>query len=502
MTRRAATARLSLVAVLCAPLLSGAGEVGPALPTPPPAPETLPPAPQTLPPAPQTVPPAPLPATATGTGPGKTASPSGIETAVRRTLPPEALGRLTLDVWLVNDPDFPPVTPSMATAILAQARATLSDKLGFGTLELNVKGGESVQSFIGRHAGADKACLEELEPLRVRPSGRRAVDVDPKLVRRFLSRWSVESLAAFFPEAERRDLTSYDAIASTLLAEFDRKVATIADFKLANGQSLLAADKLDLRSYVNWICALRNQDDADLVLTNELILYDLASEPYPHSIFAKCKVGGASLLSPRRRAIYRRAVFASTFSMVTDLPFFQEDGVLTLAADDKLKVIGTFIVAHELGHAVFKLPDFYDHPPQCLMTTKYETGYVSGYRDLLQHPGPCPACQPWVDAKRFVFQAEEARRDGKWDAAIDYLRLAIKRTPKQIDGNYVRYIADLSVQVAQGYAALGKIKDALAWLKAALRIVPDHEEAVEVQRSIEGGATKYIENKEPAGGAN
>ena len=426
-----------------------------------------------------------LPASTTDPTPAAVAAPAPpaatVENAVRRTLPTEALGRLTLEVLLVNDPDFPEVTAEAAEAILAQARTTLAEKLSFGTLEFKVKGVETVAEFMDRNVGVDDACVREFEPLRVQPGVRQAKDVDPKLVRRFLSQWPVESLAAYFPESERAGLTSYEALTDKLLAEFDRKVTTLAAFKLANGSSLLEPKRMRERSYVNWICALRNQDDADLILTNELVLYDLASEPYPHSIFAKCKVGGASLSSPRRRAIYRRAVFASTFSMVTDLPFFQEAGAADLKPAEKLSVIGTFIVAHELGHAVFKLPDFYDHPPECLMTTKFETGYVSGFLDLLAHPGPCPMCQPWVDAKRHVFLAEEAHKDGKYDAAVDHLRAAIKGTPKHVDGNYRRYIADLSVMVADNFISLGKTKEALQWAQAAVRIVPDHEEALRIQ---------------------
>ncbi len=405
--------------------------------------------------------------------------------ASRRITTDTSTAALTLEVLLVNDPDFPEVTQKAAEAILTQARATLADKLSFTTITFKVKGSESAATFLGRNVPAGDACLAEYEPLRVRPGQHQAKNVDPKLVRRFLGRWELGALRSFFPETEREALTSYEVLADKLLQEFDRKVEAIAAFKLKDGTSLLAPEKLDQRSYVNWICALRNQDDADLILTNAFILYDLASEPFPHSIFAKCKVGGASLVSQKRRAIYRRAVFASTFSMVTDLPFFQEEGVGALSADERLAVIGTFIVAHELGHALFKLPDFYDHPPECLMTTKFETGYVSGYRDLLSHPGPCPKCQPWIEAKRSVFVAEEARREQRYDAAIENLRLAIKRTPKHIDGNYVRYIADLSVQVAENYLALGKSKEAQQWLGAALRIAPDHQEALSMQKQLQ-----------------
>jgi hypothetical protein len=386
--------------------------------------------------------------------------------------------RLQLEVLLVNDPDFPPVTEDSARRILSSAQNTLADKLAFPNVDFQIVGETSVAEFIARNTNPKDVCSLQFEPLRVRIGKRSASEVEPKLVNDFLSRWSVESLAAFFPAAQRAGLTTYEKIGAKLLEEFDRKVAMIAGFELDNGESLLPAAKLDHRSYVSWICAIRNQDEADFILTNEFILYDLASEPYPHSIFQKCKMGGASLLSPKRRAIHRRALVASTFSMVTNIPFFIEEGAEWLTTRERLEVIGTFIVAHEMGHAVFKIPDFYDHPPECLMTTKYETGYVSGWRELKAHPGPCPDCQPYVDAKRHVFLAQEARMDGKLDEVIKNLKIAIRKTPKHTDGSYLRYVADLSVQIAEAFAAQGNNRQARRWLKAALRIVPEHDAAL------------------------
>jgi tetratricopeptide (TPR) repeat protein len=248
---------------------------------------------------------------------------------------------------------------------------------------------------------------------------------------------------------------------------------------------------------VRWICAVREQDRADLILTNAFILYDLASEPYPHSIFAKNKVGGASLASPHRRAIRGRAVIASTFSMVTDLPFFREEGAETLTPEERLRVIGTFIVAHELGHAVFKLPDFYDHPRECLMTTKYETGYVSGWRDVLAHPGGCTGCQPYIEARRQVFLGQLARAKGDHNEAIRLFKEAIRTTPKHIDGSYLRYIAGLSIEVAEIYRDMSNVEQAKRWLKSAQRVVPDLPEALALESQLGQGASLPAEPAKP-----
>lgn len=391
---------------------------------------------------------------------------------------------LRLDVLLVNDPDFPPVTEADARAILREAQDTFADKLAFADLSFEMKGSISVEEFLA-HAQVDPACLKELEPYRVRPDGRMPRDIPKDVVMRFLRRWQVDALQAFFPTERQKKLTSYEAIYAALMDEFARKLELIGSFQLQSGRSLLHPDTLDRRSYVRWICAVRHQPLADLVLTNAFILYDLGSEPYPHSIFAKNKVGGASLHSATRKAIGSRAVIASTFSMVTPLPYFREEGVDALSVAERQAVIGTFIVAHELGHAVFKLPDFYDHPKECLMTTKYETGYVSGYHNLKKFPGACSACQPYVAAKRHVFLAEGAVARGDRPRAIEELKEAIRTTPKHIDGSYLRYMASLSVRVAEHYVEMGDPKEARRWLQAALRIVPDHDQALALKGRID-----------------
>ena len=44
--------------------------------------------------------------------------------------------------------------------------------------------------------------------------------------------------------------------------------------------------------------------------------------------------------------------------------------------------IGTYLLAHELGHAILKIPDVYDHGPGCLMNTSFAPSYTDGYAAL------------------------------------------------------------------------------------------------------------------------
>lgn len=409
--------------------------------------------------------------------------PAAAQTAAQ-TAAADAPPELTLAVLIVNDPDLPPVSPDDARAIFTEARRTMKNKLGYDAVAFDVRATMASPEFIASNTPKDDACLAKFAPLRVQPGVRQATSLPRESVVAFLQRWKLPALRAFFPDGAQRGLESYETIATRLLEEMDRKIAAIAAIKLPTGKSLLDPASLEQRSYVRWLCALRNQTEYDFVLTNAFILYDLGTEPYPHSIFQKNKVGGASLFSPAREPMRGQAVFASTFSMVTDLPFFQEPGLETLRPKERFEVIGSFIVAHELGHALFKLPDFYDHPAQCLMTTQYETDYVSGYWNLQAYPGRCPKCEPWVTARREVFLADldEAKREPL--SAAKHLEQAIKLTPKHIDGSYPRYIAGLSAEVAELYLAAGKLIEAKRWTQATLRVMPDSARALAVQRRL------------------
>ena len=401
---------------------------------------------------------------------------------------------LTLDVLLVNDPSLPLVTAKDAQKIFSQARLTLEEKFGFSEIEFRIIGEKTSQDFISLHRSSDPKCLHIFEPFRVSvdpaTAGQLPEAIPKDRVLSFLKRWELDALRNYFPPEITKDLKSFDSIYELLISEFRRKLELISKLKLADGEDLVGADSWRHRSYVNWLCAMRNQNEADFVLTNAFILFDLGSEPYPHTIFSTNKLGGASLFNWHREAIKNKAVLASTFSMVTDIPFFKEEGVETLSAEQRLSVIGTFLVAHELGHAVFRTPDFYDHPKECLMTTTYETGYVSGYHQINKTPGRCSKCRPYVDALRSVFLSRKAAAKENWAEAIALQKKAIKQTPKHIDGRYARYIVELSARLARLYWNQGDLKQCERWVKAILRVSPSNREALELKAKLEDSASR------------
>lgn len=387
-----------------------------------------------------------------------------------------SLAEVTLHVVRVLDDELPPISDQDMALILAVARETLAEKLSFDQLRLVDHGVLSAERFFADNPPSAE-CRARLAPLRFDPWAEPDFAALRPQMLAFLQRWQLPALRAYFPADQAGGLDTYDALLDRLLPAYRQKVRAIRDLRLPSGRSLLAPDKAELRSYVGWICVLAAQARYDLILTNQFVLYDLASEPYPHSVLKKCKVGGASLRSPARGALAGRALFASTFGMETDVPFLAEDPGRTLSRAERQRVTGMFILAHELGHALFKLPDFYDHPPQCLMTTTAESDYLAGYRQLQAHPGPCPACKVYVDARRLYFQALAQIERGQYAAAIAALKQVVAQTPKHIDGSYRTYLADIGVHIARAHFLAGQPEEGQRWLSSALAMDPQYEPA-------------------------
>ncbi len=393
-----------------------------------------------------------------------------------------------LSVAIVVDSEMSPMTPADIELILSTAQKTMAEKLAYNNISFDIKKSMTVEEFIDSSLKNAEACRKNLE------GKRYTLDKEPDFapfkedILTFLHRWELRELKEFFSKEQAEAYKKHEDLIEDTITVYKEKVNKIKGIILPNGKSLLSPQKAPYRSYVNWICAMQGQTEYDIVLTNEFVLYDLITEPYPHSIFQKCKVGGASLKSPARKIMPQRALFASTFGIENKLPFFDEDPAGNLSHEEKQKITGMFILAHELGHAIFKLPDFYDHPDTCLMTTKAETDYITGYNLLKNNPGTCPKCQPWVEARRDYFKGLELHANGKHEEAIDFFKKVIKETPKHIDGSYRSLLADVVIHIAECYHDMNNAKEVKRWLKSAKNADPYNETPAALWQSWFGEA--------------
>jgi tetratricopeptide (TPR) repeat protein len=381
----------------------------------------------------------------------------------------EHIPTMTLSVVRVIDDDFAPISDDDVTRMLATAQWMYKDKFGADNVRYADAGVLTIEQFFGTYLNKSSEVYANKNAKRYLVGQDNNFTLHKDSILAFIKQWKVEELTGFFPESERAHYATYDDIYAGIVKQMTEKIAAIG-ILTSGGKALLRPEKAAFRSFLNWLVALELQDRYDVVLTNTFILYDDISQPSPHSIFGSCKVGGVSHQNTARTALGGRVIMGSTFGMDTDIPLFMETGDKPVARDTRNDVIGAFVIAHELGHAIFKLPDHYDHPPECLMNNSKELNYREGYELLLAHPGPCPRCHPWMEARHHFFEAEFAFSQGQWQPAIDHYNVALKQTPSNVDGYRPRYMAQIVYKMSQAYEHLGQNDLAIKGAQAAVKL--------------------------------
>jgi len=64
------------------------------------------------------------------------------------------------------------------------------------------------------------------------------------------------------------------------------------------------------------------------------------------------------------------------------------------------KVIGAVLVAHELGHALYEIPDVYDHGDACLMNSSvHSLNNRQAYELMTEAMSHCPKCSSLAEQR-------------------------------------------------------------------------------------------------------
>lgn len=415
---------------------------------------------------------------------------SGVAWAARKKPKPAApratVASVRIAVTVVDDASFSPLSPANVQASLRVASETFASK--FGTPQLGFEPPKFVSTrayFAGLPQDDYRTCL-------ARHDGRRALrlqDYDrPRLqesVSAFLSRWRMPALVPAFPPALRPQLRNHDDAARALIAEMREAADKAFSASFVTHERLLAPTGDDVgRRFVDWLCAFEVQRETDVVMTNAYVFYDLLSEPYPHAVYHGSRLAGAVMQSPARELFLGRGVFVSTFGLGGEPAALLEPGHSRLTAAGRDAFIGTYLVAHELGHALLRIPDVYDHPPKCLMTTDYALGYVEGYERLLAHTGRCPRCAGYVAARQAFQEFEEALKAKRIADAERLVDKVVKKLPPHIDGSAADYAARVYTRLAQRELDAHRWKKTEHYCKRALAADPLHAPARVLLRRV------------------
>jgi hypothetical protein len=381
------------------------------------------------------------------------------------------IATIELKVAVVRDPELPAIEPELIDAALLHANKQFPIRFGVEGPRFVIAGQMGLTQFLGKYSlPTDPACLPLYEA-RYRGGGAKELLRKKRQAIQFFQKWPLDSLIGFVAESERANVKTFEDIYAVYVDHYTRTVEAMRALKTDAGTPLVEPEKWDLRSFAAWTCALERQSDYDVVITNAFILADLMDEPHPHAVFGKAKVGGIATRSPSRSALGGQALLASTFGIDTKLAQFRElNGAPT--KEERAKILGAYLLAHELAHAMFGIPDVFDHPMGCLMTSRPGTTYRDGLIELEGHREACSRCKPYVEARTLGDKAKAALAEQKYARAHDLVAQALRKLPKQTHGSRKQRVADLLRVASRASRGLGRINQAKKYEELVSKLVP------------------------------
>lgn len=384
---------------------------------------------------------------------------------------------LKLKVALVEDPDFPPLDDDLIARALESASATFADRFQVDRPTFSLAARFSLEDFMRRFAKTDAQECTALYAAMYRGGGKEQLQPLRDRAIKFFERWSLETLQTFVEPEFRANVKTYSDLYDHYARRYLSTVEKLEQQQTPRGTPLIQLGGLHWRSHAAWSCASAQQRDFDVLITNTFILADLLTEPHPHTVFGKAKVGGIAGPNPYRTALGGQALVASTFAIDTPIESLSELGGKPATVGERGEILGAYLIAHEIAHAIFGIPDVFDHPHQCLMTSRAGETYREGLAALRENPGPCPRCRPYVEARSALDRGRALLEQGELTGSLAALAQATKLTPKQLHGGYKKRMAEISLLVAEAYARMGNDARAKSFAENAATLDPRSEPA-------------------------
>ncbi|MBU1076913.1 MAG: hypothetical protein KKH98_06435, partial [Spirochaetes bacterium] len=371
--------------------------------------------------------------------------------------------------------------------IIKEAKLELWTKFGATNLYFNYIGVKSLEPFFNDNLKTADELYKEMEKGKL-PLFAKKIEYVPhkSQIIQFLNQWKLWDLKEFFDKETQEKIKKYEDVLPFLYDEYLNKLDKLRTLKTESGNYLIDRRNNLHNSYVNWKAAMNIQKDYDIIISNTLIVYDDYLYPYPHAVLRYAKVGGSSFESPQRNVFDGTTAMVNLFEMLTPLDYFKtEHAYKDIPRVYWNKIIGRYIMAHEMGHMIYLIPDVYDHPKGCLMDSSMENmDYVAGYEYLVKYPIECPKCQPYVTARNEHFAGDKLFQEKKYNEAIYVYKLALKMTPKKLDIDRDQYISLIEYKIARSYFELQDKKMTLFYLKNALQKNKDNEKAKDLLKKV------------------
>jgi hypothetical protein len=394
------------------------------------------------------------------------------------------LGDIRLEVAVVRDAELPGLEPELVAGAIEHARSQFELRFDSTAPTFDVVNELPVAGFLGAFAlPVDPAC-KPLYAVRYRGGGKNEIDKHRAKALEFFQKWDIESLRGFLSADVAARTRTHAEVYDFYASHYPATVETIRGLSTQNGTPLIDPARSTSRSFAAWTCALRRQSEYDVVVTNAFILADIVSEPHPHTVFGKAKIGGIAGSSPGRPALGGQVLLASTFGIDTELPFFREVDGDRPTMDERAKILGAYILAHEIAHAVFGIPDVFDHPSGCLMTTRPGTTYRDGLIELERKLRPCPRCRPYVESRALVDRGRHELERKRYRAAGNLLKRGLETLPKHVHGSRKKRVSEILVLASRASMGLGQERRAKSYADLALELDPSSRQAIDLIASL------------------
>jgi hypothetical protein len=393
------------------------------------------------------------------------------------TAPPSKIGDVRLTVALVTDPEFPSLDDELVQKALREASATFAERFAVAEPRFVVSGKFTSNEFLEKYAHPANPRCAGMYAARYLGTGQSELAAFKARAIKFFERWSLDALKGFVEEGDRASIKTHDDVYRAYAERYVRTVDQLKTLKTPKGTPLVTPLLSRDRSLAAWNCALQEEGEFDVVITNTFILADVLSDPQPHAVFGKAKIGGLATQNPKRQMLGQQALLASTFGIDTPIPTLSELNGTPAGVDERASILGSYLLAHEIAHAIFGIPDAFDHPPGCLMTSRPGETYREGLKLLRENPGACSKCRPYVEARAALEEGRGLLAQSQSDAALKALARAAKLTPKVLHGGYKKRMSEISVLVSESYASLGNLGQAEYYAKNAVTLDPHSTDA-------------------------
>lgn len=165
-------------------------------------------------------------------------------------------------------------------------------------------------------------------------------------------------------------------------AKFIERLTELQAIGLPDGKPFTTPFSSKLTSFIHWGVLLHELRDADVILTNSMMLG--ADAQMPLYVIAR---GGVTtgFCNGNKHNSYQAATMIGLFPFLSDAPvFLRERG--RIPDSERLDVIATMVL-HELGHFFLRRAECYDHP-HCVHVAPRGLAYYTWHQGI-RNGGPC-----------------------------------------------------------------------------------------------------------------